>query len=293
MTAVVVTIMVVLYSFQSLFCKLFSQHYQSEDASLTSTIFSICYGVFAGVVTLLIARLHVAPSGYTWLFGGLNAVMLLLYNMSMIQASRTGSYSFQMISSLFGGILVPMLWGVVFGGKAFTAIQLVAIVMMLASFVLMNLKGLSLKGNAKMFYFWCATLFLSNGMYSVFLNQQTTVMAGGERNEMIIITFLGMAILHVLLQFARDPSALKTGFKMSKKALIFLLICCASASAAVHLVLYVLTLFENETILFTIDNGGVLLLSVLYSLVLFHEKPTLPQIAGMALAGASIVMLSL
>ena len=55
--------------------------------------------------------------------------------------------------------------------------------------------------------------------------------------------------------------------------------------------LYVLTLVD-ATVLFTIDNGGVLVLSVLYSRFFFREKLAPVQIAGIALATGSIVMLS-
>ena len=73
--------------------------------------------------------------------------------------------------------------------------------------------------------------------------------------------------------------------------LIFLLACCLCATLASHLLLYILTLVDT-TVLYTIDNGGVLALSVLYSCVLFREKLNRYQIAGIALSLASIIMLS-
>ena len=57
------------------------------------------------------------------------------------------------------------------------------------------------------------------------------------------------------------------------------------------MMLYVLTLID-ETVLYTIDNGGVLILSVAYSFLLFHEKLSKTQFLGIALAAVSIVMLS-
>ena len=79
---------------------------------------------------------------------------------------------------------------------------------------------------------------------------------------------------------------------MGRKPAVYLLLCCVSATAAAHLMLYLLTLVEAP-VLYTIDNGGVLVLSVLYSCILFHEKPDAAQIAGIALSAASITMLSL
>ena len=108
---------------------------------------------------------------------------------------------------------------------------------------------------------------------------------------MIVLTYLGMAVLCALFQGAKDAKGLARGFKMPARPLIFLLACCLCATLASHLLLYVLTLVDT-TVLYTIDNGGVLALSVLYSCVLFHEKLNRYQIAGIALSLASIIMLS-
>ena len=290
MTALMVALLVFLFSLQALFLKLFSAHYDNPDSALASTVFSIGYGVFVSLATLIIALFRFAPSPMTLRLGALNALMLLTYTTAMIQAGRCGSYAFQMISVLFGGILVPMIYGALFLGESLTALQIAAVALMLVSFVLMNLKGLSLKGNSKKFLLWCLALFLSNGFYGVLMNLQATVNSG-ERNEMIVITFFGMAVLYALIQLARGPKALVSGFRMSKKPLAFLLLCCVAATVAVHMMLYVLTLID-ETVLYTIENGGGLILSIVYSRLLFHERLDKVQMAGVALALASIVMLS-
>lgn len=288
-TAILVAVMVILYSFQSLFLKLFSSSRSAGED--TSTVFSISYGAFAGVATLLVSGLHFAPSRVTLICGLINAFVLLFYNMAMIKASKGGSYSFQMILCLFGGITVPMLYNALFLGERLGALQFAAIGIMLLSFILMNLQGLSLKGSSRSFLPWCLVVFATNGLYSILLNTQQAAMDGAERNEMIVLTFLGMAILSALLQLVRDRNVLTTGFKMSKKSLIYLLACCLSATIACHMVLYVLTLVD-ATVLFTINNGGVLVLSVIYSCLLFREKLSPVQIAGIVLATGSIVLLS-
>ena len=74
--------------------------------------------------------------------------------------------------------------------------------------------------------------------------------------------------------------------------LLFLLLCCASAFVAASLALRLLTLVPSG-LLYTVDNGGVLALSFLYAVLLFHEKPQKREIAGIALAVVSIVLISL
>lgn len=291
MTILLVALLVVLYSFQSLFLKLFSAKYPAEKSAQASTVFNISYGAFAGITTLCVMGFRFSASKVTLICGLVNAVTLLIYNVSMIQASRKGSYAFQMIAMLFGGIVVPMLHSVIFLGDRLSLLQILAVVLMLVSFVLMNLQGLSLKGSGKSFLIWCLVLFFANGLYGVLMNYQQLRMDGAQRNEMIVLTYLGMAALCALFQGAKDAKGLVRGFKMPARPLIFLLSCCLCATLASHLLLYILT-FVDSTVLYTIDNGGVLALSVLYSCMLFREKLNRYQIAGIALSLASIIMLS-
>ena len=124
------------------------------------------------------------------------------------------------------------------------------------------------------------------------MNLQQQQMNGAQRNEMIILSYLGMSLLYAATQIVRDRKALLQGFKMKREPLMYLLLCCVCATIAAHMVLYVLTLVD-ATVLYTIDNGGVLVLSVLYSRIFFKEKLSPAQIAGIVLATVSIVMLSL
>ena len=292
MTAVLVALMTLLFSFQSLFCKIFSQKHAAQGLSMTSTVFSITYGAFAGIATLVLAGFRFAPSPQTLLFGLLNAVVLLIYNTAMIEASRGGSFSFQMICVLFGGIVLPLFHQVLFLGGSLNGVQISAIVMMLAAFVLLNLKGLTLKGSTGKFLLWCAALFFANGMYGILMNLQQQAMNGTERNEMIVLTYLVMSLLYAVWQGVRNPKELAKSFCMGKEPLAYLLLCCVSATVAAHLMLFVLTLVDAP-VLYTIDNGGVLVLSVFYSCILFREKLNTAQIVGIILSAASILMLSL
>lgn len=292
MTALLVAVMTVLFSFQSLFSKLFSQKHAAEGRGMTSTVFSIAYGTFAGVATLVMAGFRFAPSPQTLLLGVLNAGILLIYNTAMMEASRGESFSFQMICILYGGIVLPLLYRLVFLHGSLSGIQAAAIVMMLAAFVLMNLKGLTLKGSTGKFLLWCAVLFCTNGIYGILMDMQQRALNGAERNEMIILTYLVMSLMYAAGQGIRNRGKLAESFRMGKEPLLYLLLCCASATVAAHLMLYLLTQVDIP-VLYTIDNGGVLVLSVLYSCLLFREKLSAAQIAGIVLSAASILMLSL
>ena len=283
-----VALMILFFSFQSLFTRLYSANYAGPDASKATPVFSVVYGVFIAVASFVVGGMTFAPSWQTILLGLLNAGMLVLYNTSIIEAGNRGSYSFLMVASMFGGILVPMAIGQFFLGETpLTGLQITAVLMMLASLVLMNVRTISFKGASKSYYIWCLALFFANGLYGAINNLQTVVMDGAQRTEMLTaLAAIGMEA------FRGQGKQLVEGFKMGKKSAIYLIITCLSATAAANLLLYILTLMESS-ILYTIDSGAVLVLSIIYSLVLFKEKPTWEQVVGMVIAVASIVMINI
>ena len=293
MLSLLVALMVLFYSFQSLFTRLYSAHYKGPDQTQAATVFSICYGLFIALATLIAGGFAFAPGWPTWLLGLVNAFMLLLYNRSMIEAGNRGSYSFLMVSDMFGGILVPMAFGVLLLGERLSRLQGAAVVLMLVSLVLMNARGISLKGSSGAYYLWCALLFMANGLYGTIMNLQAEIMDGAQRTEMLTILFAASALGAALPELIRgDAARLREGFRMGRKSLLFLLICCACATAAANLLLYILARMDSS-ILYTIDSGAVLVLSMLYSLLLFKERPKPEQVLGMVTAVVSIVLINI
>lgn len=284
-----VALMVVLYSFQSLFTRLYSLYYAGADKNRATPVFSVCYGGFIALISLAAGGFSFRPSGLTVLLAVLGAAMLLLYNRSMIEAGNRGSYSFLMMAGMFGGILVPLLTGILFLGERLSGLQIFAVLLMLGSMAVINARGVSFRGNSGSYYLWCALLFLANGLYGVILNLQARAMDGGERTEMLTILF-AVSALAAAAPLLRQKNF--SGFRMGGKAAVCLAVCCVSAAAAANLLLSILPQMPSG-ILYTVDNGGVLVLSILYSLLLFHERPRWEQAVGMAAAVVSICLINL
>lgn len=79
----------------------------------------------------------------------------------------------------------------------------------------------------------------------------------------------------------------------SKKSFIYLLSCSVIIALAINLMVYILPLL-NITVLYTFNNAGVLLLSVLFSCIFFKEKLSVLNWIGctamcLALIGISIL----
>ncbi len=289
MDVLLIAAIILLYSFQTLFCTMYTERYPGRK-ELASPVFCILESVCIAIFTLCWIGFDFRAAPLTLLFGVLNAAVLFGYNTSLIKAGATGSYAFMNVMMLFGGILVPLVYSVAFLGNAMTVYQWIAIPLMLVSFVLMNLKEMRLKGSKPVFYLYCAVLFLTNGLYGTLLKMQE-VYHKDQGNSMVILTFALMGVIAFVQLAMREKKNTFAAFRMNKKALWPLILCLASAALAINMLVLVIPMIDEKT-LYTVENGGVLVVSALYSFFIFKEKPNLPKVLGIILATISITILS-
>jgi len=281
------------YTFQGLFGKLYSSAYTGEESNATP-VFSCIYGVIVGVSVLVFALgFRLDASAATWGLGIANGLMLFLYNLGVIKASRTGPFSLQSIFRLFGGVVVPMVCSTLFWGDRLTALQIAGIVIMLASFVVINLDGNALKGVQKGYAGWVALLFAVNGLYGAIMAWQQRVMAGAQGNEMIVVTFLSSALISLIsLAFNRKADTLKA-FRMPGKAWGNAVGAGVVAALAVVQLMILINRVESLAVFYTIENGMVLVLTVVFSAILFKEKINRNVGIGILMSVISLALLSL
>ncbi len=281
------------YTFQGLFGKMYSASYTGAENDATP-VFSTLYGVIVGVsVFTVVMGFRFEASLATWGLGIANGLMLFLYNLGVIKASRTGPFSLQSIFRLFGGVVMPMLFSTLFWGDKLTVLQIIGIVVMLASFVVINLDGNALKGVKKGYAGWVALLFIVNGLYGTLMAGQQRVMAGAQGNEMIVITFVSSALISLIsLVFNRKKDTLKA-FSMPAKAWGNAIGAGIVAALAVVQLMILINRVESLAVFYTIENGMVLVLTVVMSAIMFKEKLNRNVIIGIAISVASLVLLSL
>ena len=109
---------------------------------------------------------------------------------------------------------------------------------------------------------------------------------------MIILTFASLSMLSLAYLGSRERGKIGSAFVMSRRALVFAVMSSLCAAFAVF-ILMILLKHVPSYILFTINNGGVLVLSAVLSFIILKEKPTKLTVLGVLLAVASIVMLSI
>ena len=93
MNLIYIGLIILLYSFQTLFCKMFSDRYPGKS-ELSSPVFCIIEAIFITLATYAFNGFHFFVSPLTILFGILNGLILFGYNTSLIKAGTLGSYAF-------------------------------------------------------------------------------------------------------------------------------------------------------------------------------------------------------
>ena len=109
MSTILILAVILLYSFQTLFCKMFTDRYPGKP-ELASPVFGALEGVFIFLLSWVWQGFRFQADTLTLLLGIGNAAILLGYNTFLIKASSRGSYAFMNVMLLFGGILVPIYW---------------------------------------------------------------------------------------------------------------------------------------------------------------------------------------
>jgi len=297
----ILLLMIGIYTCQALACTRFGRYYPGDPAK-TSPVFSVLYGgvcmVFTLVFTACTGGFPMSISLSTVLFGICNGIVLTIYNQFLLKSSAMGPYSIVMIFTLSGGILIPILWSVIAEGNVLSTLQWIAIVLTLVAFLILNMPK---KGEKATFPFIisCTVLGVANGTYGILMNSQQTMTANTENAGMIVLTFGTCALLSFVMillpakgeKFA-PVTAVRSSFTFNVPCISWGMASAISASLAVNLLMWILSKV-NVAVVYAFTNGGVLLVSVLISLLFLGEKCTFMKALGVVLSTAAIVMLSI
>ena len=284
--ALLIASLIMIYTFQSFFSKTYSDNYPGHPAA-SSWVFTIVTGLTVAVVTFAANSFHFEAQWQTILLGIGNATVLVLYDLFMIRGAIKGPYSILMVFMLSGGILIPAFTDMIFGN--FPSVwQWVSIALIIVSLYLVSQKKGEQKIQGISFFLYCFGLFIANGLYGSLFNIQQNLTGEPEKDEMVIVSFLLAALgSFVVLLVLRGKNFL-ADFKQNKKSGAYLAVCSGIKAGAVNLLVFILPLV-NVTVLYTLDNAGVLLLSVVGSFLFFKEKLSVTNIIGCALTAIGLV----
>ncbi|MBR5231101.1 MAG: EamA family transporter [Clostridia bacterium] len=296
MSSFTVTLMMVLcilfFTFQGFFGKMYAISYRGKEQNATP-VFSSLYGLLVGFVTLAVgSRFAFSASTATWLLGLLNGFILFLFNLSTVNASRTGPYTLQSMLTYSGNVVIVLLVSTLFWRDTLYCYQFVGIAVMILSFIVINWQNTTFVIKKKSYFVWVSMLFLSNGFYGVIMDAQQRIMQQAESNEMIIITFFASAVISLAYLLLTQKKECLRAFSMEKKVWLYIALASASAAAGVNSMMMMLSKI-NSSIYFTIENGAVLALTILLGHFVLKEKITRRMVVGILLCIVSLTLLAL
>ena len=314
--ALLIGAIILLYTLQSLFSKMFNDAYPG-DAKHSPDVFAVASGIIVALVSLFFSGFKFGEFRWeTLLLGLVNAGILYGYDQFIIKASGKGPYSIMMVFNLGGGIIVPALVTPLlpFGpfNPALFGVQMVAIVIICTSIYLVSAKKEDTtetngkKPNLKAFFAISALLAIMNGLYGVIFVVHNGIMSNvfsclgtedaiftavsQQKQLLVIYSFLGVAIISAIRLLVTEKKSVLVPFKQSKKSFLYLILASIVSAMAVN-VLVLLVGVVNETLLYTFDNAGVMLLSALASAIIFKDRLSTKNIIGCIVMTVALVMM--
>lgn len=295
-----IAVLVLIYTMQSLLTRYYSANYPSRE-DLASPVFTIVSGLIVTLVTFAFAGFRFEASPITIVLGIINALALVLYNNSLIKASATGPYSITMVFMIAGGIVIPAIVTTFFGDDL-SVVKILAILVVLISVYLVASKQGETYQNKKAFFFSCFMLAIGNGIYGTLLDvqQRLTLPANAtvspEKEEMVMITYLVAVIINTVILLAREKKGFISAIKQTKKSAFFLVSASLVVACAINMMVFILAYMQNHggtTILYTLDNSLVFLLSVAFSCIFMKEKLSKKNVIGCITLCIALVCMAL
>ena len=294
---IIIALIIFLYTAQSLFTRMYTDHYPC-DKSLTTPVFAVVCGVVVTVISFIFSGFSFSCGWLTILLGLINAAILYGYDAFIIKASTTGPYSILMTFSLTGGIVVPAVVCWIIGYESFSWVQLISILVIFASVTMISKKEdeaenkEEFKKHRTFFFIICALLGLANGLYGVLLTIQQNITGAGEKEEMIAVTFVGAALISLVQLIVKEKKNTLQAFRQTKKSLIYLILTALVSALAINALVIALAFGIDSTLVYTFDNAGVLLLSAIASAIFFKEKLSKINVIGCIIMSLGLICMS-
>jgi len=301
---------ILVYSFQGIFMKIYSNNY-TPNAEDSSTVYSVINGLFVALCTLVF-RFIMRGFGFNLtptvlILAAVNVAALFFFNKALVEASARGPYAMVSIFMLSGGIVIPLAVSL-FYGESLNLTRYIGIVVMFVAFVLLCYERGEQTEKKPGFYLYCIALAVANGIYGTILTLEKTYEEGVNNDELIILTYFFTAAVSVVLLLLKNrrgalalskesderekPARFIDAFRLNWRAVAFAL--GGSTCTAIGINLLALCLqYINVGVLYTIENGGVMVASALLALALFREKINLQKWIGILVAAGSTVLLTI
>lgn len=278
--AFMIALLIMVYTLQSFLSRRYSESYPGPE-QMSSAVFTVVSGLVVTVVSFAVSGFAFTPSPWTLLLGVCNAIALFMYNTCMMKASTTGPYSILMVFMIAGGIVIPTLVSVIGFGDQVSLWKAISIAVILFSVYLVSQKDEANNfTNKKVFLISCIGLALFNGIYGSLLAVQQEVTGTADKEEMIAVTYFCAFLFALIPLLKKNPKEGIAAFRQTKRSCFYLISSAVVVALAINLLTLLVAQGKSLTVLYTFDNAGVFLISVIFSCIFFKEKLSIKNIIG-------------
>lgn len=221
-------------------------------------------------------------------FGG----VIVLGGVLSILAFSWGPMNYTVLLSSASAMLLPVFAGVLFWQETLTADQVIAMGLMLVSFILCLRTG-EKSGRPSLKWLLCVLGYAFLGGMTGVLQKWYQKMEGGDQIGVClsIAMLLGTVVPLGIWALGRKEGGGDDRKRLSKKS-VWMLLLSGICYAGIHQMNFYLAGVLPAALLFPVNSGCFLMLSLVSSRVFFRERMRPIQFAGVVIGLISVLLLS-
>lgn len=273
---------------------IFKKLYTNRDSRLSGSFAYTAVGCIVAAAVLFAWGGFGKASLFTVLLGVLFGAVTALQGVTNMAALQVGPLSYTTVIISFS-TLISALSGVLFFEESIGPLQIVGMVLMLASFALANGGENGGKRANLRWLLLCVVAFLATGAIGVMQKIHQSSAFKEELNAFLVIAFGVSAFLSgvvaLLLRKNESGSEENRNARGGMMLLIFLMLISGVCVAVNNKLNLYLSGVIDSVIFFPVVNGGGLVLTTLASLIIFKERLRAKQWIGILLGIASVLCL--
>ena len=257
----------------------------TESSTIFSMVSAICSILFLVLRNVTAEGLNIQFSWYSLINSLLKGACGFLYTIIGFKILKRANVATYMLFLMSGGMVVPAIWGWVFLGEPATILRILGIIVMIIAIFLSNSSAKKLD---KKLILMCACVFMLNGFVSVF--SKLHQVADAQFNPVDTVSY---ALIGTLCSFAMS-SSLKLGMAIKNKKqvstkpkfkpwLILVIVLYSVVGTVSNLLQLEGAKNLPASVLYPMITGGTIVLSGIFALIFFKEKPSKIEWVGIAL----------
>jgi drug/metabolite transporter (DMT)-like permease len=231
------------------------------------------------------ATTQLKPEPWLFLTIALGLVFIVVFTILGITTQRNGVTVAAIANRL--SVIIPVSIALVYYGEKITIVKIIGIILALIAVVLTNIQTSKQKNNSAGFLL-PVILFIGSGITDSFLNYIQRFYLPEHFYNLFISIVFGTAFL------AGTIGAIFMRYRFGKKEFIAGILLGIPNFASIFTILKALqNPHIEDSIVWPINNVGVIVFTALYALIVFKEKLNAYNFAGIAIALAAILMMTL